>query len=87
MHRTLTRALIIIGIISVFSGCTDKADKLKASLMDQANTTVNSVKDTANRAVEQVKTTKESIEKTVSDVNTAITEVQEAAAAVRKVTE
>lgn len=84
LHIVITLSLVI-GVF-IFAGCTKKVEDLRASLVNQAETTVRSVKDTASSVQTQVLETKKSIEQKVTDVNNAIKEVQEAASAVKKVT-
>ncbi len=85
----LTRifTFLIVGAVAlVLTGCGEKADDLKTSILNQAETTVSSVKETATSIQDQALKTKASVEKKVEDVQNAATQVQEAVDAVKKVT-
>ncbi len=81
-------SIILFCVLALtLSGCGEKTDELKTSILDQAQTTVDSVKDTATSIQEQAVKTKASVEQKVEDVQNAAKQVQEAVDAVKKVTE
>lgn len=80
----IAAALLLTVALVLLSGCLEKSEELRTSIINQANTTADSVKNTVEDVKNQAIKTKESVEKKVDEVNTAVKEVEEAVDAVKK---
>lgn len=72
-------------MVTLLSGC-EFLDNLRTKILNQANTTAESVTKKVNEVGDQLQKTKESVEQKVEDVKSAVKEVGEAVEAVKKVT-
>ncbi len=76
---------VTLAAIFALSGC-EFLSNLRAKILNQANTTAQSVTKKVDEVGDQLQKTKESVEKKVEDVKNAVKEVGEAVDAVKKVT-
>jgi peptidoglycan hydrolase CwlO-like protein len=84
----MKKSLLVIGILALvglLSGCEFLAN-LRTKILNQANTTAESVTKKVGEIGDQLEKTKESVEQKVEDVKSAVKEVGEAVDAVKKVT-
>lgn len=85
----MKKIFVILGVGALLvglSGC-EFLSNLRAKILNQANTTADSVGKKVNEVGDQLQKTKESVEKKVEDVKNAVKEVGEAVDAVKKVTD
>ncbi|MBI2638811.1 hypothetical protein HYW83_04450 [Candidatus Peregrinibacteria bacterium] len=84
--KFLIKVAWIFILIALLSGC-EFLSNLRTKILNQANTTAESVTKKVDEVGDQLQKTKESVEKKVEDVKNAVKEVGEAVDAVKKVTE
>ncbi|GEM_PF-5782853 len=80
------RILAIVALLTLLSGC-EFLSNMRAKILNQANTTAESVTKKVGEIGDQLEKTKDSVDKKVQDVKNAVKEVGEAVDAVKKVTD